>query len=254
MCQSPCDEKCGTRVSRNSVVSIDGTSNQFGLYNTNVVELHSRVLADKSDEQCKYYNCGIGTYVPANNIFSWKYWRQWIGNLLDLAFAWNFKDIILKAYRWLSQTYMPGDKIFLFVGFSRGAYQVRTLAAMIQTVSGSMKSDTEERASKSYLFARRFSEQNDVVTKEAQKIAEKFKSTFSRNVRIHFAGVWDTVSSIGLVHGKPLPLTWTAEHICIFRHALALDERRVKFLPEYVGGGGSTHCVFKTISRKPGGR
>jgi hypothetical protein len=47
------------------------------------------------------------------------------------------------------------------------------------------------------------------------------------------------VSSIGLVRGKPLPLTWTAEHICIFRHALALDERRVKFLPEYVGGGAS---------------
>jgi hypothetical protein len=26
-------------------------------------------------------------------------------------------------------------------------------------------------------------------------------------------------------------------HVCIFRHALALDERRVKFLPEYVNGG-----------------
>jgi hypothetical protein len=49
----------------------------------------------------------------------------------------------------------------------------------------------------------------------------------------------DTVSSIGIVRGKPLPLTWTAEHICIFRHALALDERRVKFLPEYVAGDRS---------------
>jgi hypothetical protein len=26
-------------------------------------------------------------------------------------------------------------------------------------------------------------------------------------------------------------------HVCVFRHALALDERRVKFLPEYVNGG-----------------
>ena len=26
-------------------------------------------------------------------------------------------------------------------------------------------------------------------------------------------------------------------HVCKFRHALALDERRVKFLPEYVNGG-----------------
>ncbi|EIW77171.1 hypothetical protein CONPUDRAFT_62320, partial [Coniophora puteana RWD-64-598 SS2] len=31
-------------------------------------------------------------------------------------------------------------------------------------------------------------------------------------------------------------------HICYFRHALALDERRVKFLPEYVYGGmGDRH-------------
>ena len=29
------------------------------------------------------------------------------------------------------------------------------------------------------------------------------------------------------------------DDICYFRHALALDERRVKFLPEYVCGGES---------------
>ena len=28
-------------------------------------------------------------------------------------------------------------------------------------------------------------------------------------------------------------------HVCYFRHALALDERRVKFLPEYAYGGAS---------------
>ena len=30
------------------------------------------------------------------------------------------------------------------------------------------------------------------------------------------------------------------EHVCFFRHALALDERRVKFLPEYAYGGSAT--------------
>ena len=29
------------------------------------------------------------------------------------------------------------------------------------------------------------------------------------------------------------------DHVCYFRHALALDERRVKFLPEYAYGGTS---------------
>jgi hypothetical protein len=31
-----------------------------------------------------------------------------------------------------------------------------------------------------------------------------------------------------------LPLTNKSDHICYFRHALALDEHRVKFMPEYV--------------------
>ena len=46
-------------------------------------------------------------------------------------------------------------------------------------------------------------------------------------------------------------------HVCEFRHALALDERRVKFLPEYVNGGlgpevssgkeGSKQCDVKEV-------
>ena len=47
----------------------------------------------------------------------------------------------------------------------------------------------------------------------------------------------DTVSSIGIIRGKNLPGTVSPEHVCFFRHALALDERRVKFLPEYARGG-----------------
>lgn len=43
----------------------------------------------------------------------------------------------------------------------------------------------------------------------------------------------DTVSSVGLFRSGLLPLTDTCKHIKRFRHALALDERRVKFLPEY---------------------
>ena len=44
----------------------------------------------------------------------------------------------------------------------------------------------------------------------------------------------DTVSSVGAFRDKNLPLTDTADHICYIRHALALDERRVKFLPEFI--------------------
>lgn len=52
--------------------------------------------------------------------------------------------------------------------------------------------------------------------------------------------VRDTVSSIGILRGKELPRTTNGmNHVCYFRHALALDERRVKFLPEYAHGGGT---------------
>lgn len=88
-----------------------------------------------------------------------------------------------------------------------------------------------------------------------EPIAKRFKDTFSRDVRVHFIGVWcaifplllpysaehtndrDTVSSIGIVREKNLPGTVSPDHVCYFRHALALDERRVKFLPEYARGG-----------------
>lgn len=46
--------------------------------------------------------------------------------------------------------------------------------------------------------------------------------------------VRDTVSSVGLIRGDVfLSTSSSAAHACHFRHALALDELRVKFMPEY---------------------
>ena len=53
---------------------------------------------------------------------------------------------------------------------------------------------------------------------------------------------------MGIFRGKSLPLTDSADHVCFFRHALALDERRVKFLPEYVHGGV---CKKSTLPEHP---
>ena len=44
----------------------------------------------------------------------------------------------------------------------------------------------------------------------------------------------DTVSSVGLIENKILSLKNEYDHVTIFRHALALDERRVKFIPECI--------------------
>ncbi|KAJ6474565.1 hypothetical protein DFH09DRAFT_889375, partial [Mycena vulgaris] len=220
---------------RNLVVSIDGTSNQFGPNNTNVVELHSRILKHHpSAQQLTFYVSGIGTYAPPS-FRSLAYWSQVVANKLDLAIAWNFERHVKDAYQWLADNYQRGDKIFLF-GFSRGAYQVRALAGMITTLGliypGNHRNIPLYALS---LIMFRFSERTGELCKH-------FKETFSRedhDVRVHFVGAWDTVSSVGIFRGQPLPLTGSADHICHFRHALAIDERRVKFLPEYIKGGDS---------------
>ncbi|KAH9485826.1 hypothetical protein JR316_0002741 [Psilocybe cubensis] len=72
-----------------------------------------------------------------------------------------------------------------------------------------------------------------------EQLCRQFKKSLSNDkVAVHFVGSWDTVSSVGVLKGENLPETTNGmKHVCAFRHALALDELRVKFLPEYANGG-----------------
>ncbi|KIM74194.1 hypothetical protein PILCRDRAFT_53507, partial [Piloderma croceum F 1598] len=228
----------------NLILSFNGTSNQYEEKNTNIIKLHARIIKDKN--QLRYYNSGIRTYARPSWC-SYKYWKQVINNKIDLAIPWNFEKGIFARYCWLSNHYQPGDKIFLFGmvicsgmsmnyadWFSHGAYQVRTLAGMIDRV-GLLSLGNEEQIPFAFeLYA-------DLKGKSEDENVRFFKDTFSQDdVKVHFLGAWDTVSSVGLVRGRDLPRTDEFNSsICYFRHALALDERRVKFLPEYVCGGMS---------------
>ncbi|KAG8769354.1 hypothetical protein FRC12_005007 [Ceratobasidium sp. 428] len=203
---------------RKLIICVDGTSNQFSEKNTNVVELYSRIKKDNT--QLTYYNSGIGTYAKPFWL-SYAYIKQRALNFMDLFIAWNFDKVVLGAYRWLADTYEPGDQVFLF-GFSRGAYQVRTLAAMIEVV-GLIHPGNQEQIPFAW----------DLYSNDDPS-AKQFKKTFCRkHVDLHFVGVWDTVASVGLTN-RPFPLTDKCDHITHFRHALALDERRVKFVPEHI--------------------
>ncbi|KAK7036456.1 hypothetical protein VNI00_011653 [Paramarasmius palmivorus] len=256
---------------RNLVVCIDGTANQFGDKNSNVVELYSRL--EKDDKlQRTFYNSGIGTYSTPS-LKSWNYYKQVVGHKIDLAIAWcvsllqprtspkmtrirRFEKILLSAYQWLCELYKPGDRIFLF-GFSRGAYQVRALSGMIEKV-GLIHEGNEAQIPFAYELYRNCQSSVTMTGKDVPESSSKsvtnstlkdrqtpdkaallFKNTFCRgDVKVHFVGVWDTVSSVGVARKKELPLTTSGmKHVCFFRHALALDERRVKFLPEYARGG-----------------
>ena len=81
-------------------------------------------------------------------------------------------------------------------------------------------------------------------------LSKEFKSAFSMDVPIEFIGVWyvsfsnkanndnysncrDTVSSLGAIRGRSLPVTTASTNVRTFRHALSLDERRVRFQPHF---------------------
>ncbi|KZV65142.1 hypothetical protein PENSPDRAFT_143951 [Peniophora sp. CONT] len=249
------DCNCGRKDGRNLVVCIDGTSQQFGEKNTNVIELYS-LIRNGDGKQCTYYNSGIGTYARSSSK-SFMYLMQVFGHKLDRAVAWNFKHIILDAYRWLSETHKDGDRVFLF-GFSRGAYQARVLSAMIDKVGLIHRGNEKQIAFAYQLYCDSES--------DTQNRASIFKRTFSRTVTVHFVGAWcthrrllparysltrflrDTVSSVGVERSRRL-LPGTVNgmgHVCRFRHALALDEHRVKYLPEYVRGGHSQNGNTQT--------
>ena len=54
----------------------------------------------------------------------------------------------------------------------------------------------------------------------------------------------DSVRSLGLLRERKFPGTTDGMlHACFFRHALALHERRVRFLPEYSNGGQGPSSV-----------
>ncbi|KAF4976447.1 hypothetical protein FZEAL_6885 [Fusarium zealandicum] len=65
--------------------------------------------------------------------------------------------------------------------------------------------------------------------KETVKHCDKPDS--EENIKVFFLGIWDCVNSVAVLERKtpvPVPVTGTAHYV---RHAVAVDERRVKFKP-----------------------
>lgn len=210
---------------RNLIVCCDGTSNEIGANLTNVLKLY-RIL-EKDDQQRVFYDPGVGTI---GQLAMWGRLRQKLSEFLGLATGYGLDDNILDAYRWLCANYEDGDRIFLF-GFSRGAYTVRALAGLINMI-GLLSADQESITDYALTAYKRAGEQDDLpIAWQFQRISE------ARDVTIHFLGVWDTVASV--IVPRPdrlylpslqfLPYTKQNGRVRIFRHALAIDERRRMF-------------------------
>lgn len=226
-----------TNKPRTLILCFDGTADQFSDTNTNVVKLYSLFKKEESEQLC-YYQPGIGTYLNDGVVSPF---FEWGAKILDQGVAWYLDAHVRGGYQFLMQNYRPGDKICIF-GFSRGAYTARALAGMLHKIGLLPKNNPEQIP-----FAYKLYKHTDAKSIE---LANGFKRTFCREVKIEFVGVWDTVASVGMLVSRTLPFIANNTTIKTFRHALSLDEHRAKFRPNLYHRPDTTKAPQTKSTRK----
>jgi len=210
---------------KNIVICCDGTGNEIEDNLSNVLKLF-RVL-QRNTKQLIYYHPGVGTISSSS---SWSRFKNKLKAVFGLVTGFGLDDNVLDAYRFLIQNYKAGDQVYLF-GFSRGAYTVRVLAGFINLV-GLLRPEQENLASYALTAYKQSSEDHDL------NIAWRFQEVSdAQRLTIRFMGVWDTVGSVIVPRPDRLfvptlqHLPYTHQNPCVqvFRHAMAIDERRRMF-------------------------
>ncbi len=210
-------------MAKNIVICCDGTGNEYGDSNSNVVKLYSTLIIDGTN-QVGYYHPGVGTMgsPSSRNKFS-SAWSVLMGQAFGAGLLENVGD----AYRYLMNVYQDGDKVFIF-GFSRGAYTARAISGLLH-MYGLLYSGNDGLVP--YIIRMYAKKTRDAAgMKHTMTVAEGFKETFCRHCPPHLVGVWDTVSSVGWVW-SPLQLPYIAQNpdMANGRHAISIDERRCYF-------------------------
>jgi len=217
----------------NIVLCCDGTSNEFSENNTNVVKLYQMLVRDSPGTQISFYSPGVGTFASRGALLPIS---KRISRVLGLAIGVGLMANVEEGYTFLMNSWSPGDSVYLF-GFSRGAYTARALAAMLNRCGLLLPGHENLVPYASKVFAD--------TSRASWKVAEQFKETFGRPVRIRFLGLWDTVSSVGWAwNPKTLPFTSDNSSVDIVRHALAIDERRAFFRQNSWTGVGDVKQVW----------
>lgn len=106
-----------------TVLCCDGTGNEYGPKNTNVVGVFEAIVRDA--EQVGFYDPGVGTFSTLGRAPG-----KWVGRVLGKGFGWGLQQNVEDAYEYLMNHYEAGNRLYLF-GFSRRAYTARCLAGML---------------------------------------------------------------------------------------------------------------------------
>jgi uncharacterized protein (DUF2235 family) len=203
-------------MARNIVLLFDGTWNTRGTH-TNVGRMRNsiRTRGREDAEQPCFYDEGVGT--------------KWYTRLSGGAFGRGLSENIQEGYAWLSRTHRAGDAIFVF-GFSRGAYTARSLVGLIRKC-GLLNAAGEKSVKAAYDLYRN----KDVAPDDPAAVA--FRAKHSRETRVRFVGVWDTVGALGIpISQVPFSRDFYQWHdtelskiVDYAMHAVAIDEHRKDF-------------------------
>jgi uncharacterized protein (DUF2235 family) len=216
----------GTMATRRLVLLFDGTWNKPES-NTNVERLRRLIAPCDAAGNPQLVN-----YIPGVGV------KRGITHLLGGAFGYGLSDHVLDGYRWLCETWQPGDLLYLF-GFSRGAYTARSLGGMIRKC-GLLRCDTDGSVARADAAAA-YDFYRDIHSRPDDPAAVAFRAGHSIVIDIHFIGVWDTVGSLGI----PDTASWfpyarkryrfhdteLSKIVKYAYQALALDEHRADFAP-----------------------
>ena len=125
-------------MAKNILIFSDGTGQAGGLTpDENVSNIYKLFRATRcgpdSDidpsEQLTFYDPGLGSQ-PESGVFGAERAYRWLHNLVSQATGLGITMNIVDCYAAILRMWQPGDRIFLF-GFSRGAYTVRCVAAVL---------------------------------------------------------------------------------------------------------------------------
>lgn len=208
-----------TRPPTDHVILIDGTASSLSPgAETNIGLIWKILRESQGSDRMLMYQAGI----------QWQSWRD----LGDVVNGRGLDRQIARAYGWLATRYRPGDRIIL-LGYSRGAFAVRSLAGVIGRVGLLRAPEATERNIRDVWRFYEAGGESDVARAFAQIHCHPA-------VEIDLIGVFDTVKALGL----RLPLLWLATeqthafhdhrlgaHVRRGRQALALDETRDAFAP-----------------------
>ncbi|KAE8356411.1 hypothetical protein BDV28DRAFT_110819 [Aspergillus coremiiformis] len=220
---------------RELVLCFDGTGNTFRADGdgSNILKIFRMLDRTKDDRFC-YYQPGIGTDVTVGSFASLAYQpfsSLPTSKIIDQALATSFNQHVISGYRFLARRWVPGSKIYLF-GFSRGAYTARFLNEMLD-FAGLISADNEEiipfvwEAFTRWKFADPGKERDD-----AEACLRLSRETMCRSPGlVHFLGLFDTVNSVAEFNRDVGKDTEVQPSPRIMRHAVSIDEKRIKFQP-----------------------